>query len=254
MLKFLFRLFLTALIAVIVGIGGLATAKRMQTGSWSLPNKDDIAWLRHVISPDEQTPRVIFVNRDELMVSGGYDNAHGDHTQLIDRGDSRVVPGFRGSKRNWRQIMSCVRRKFKDFDVEVTDKRPDSRGYIMVHVGGQPRDLFGRKRMGMGGVAPFNGDVISNVIVFAFSRTLDERTEVVCDTIAHEVGHVYGLDHSYRCSDIMTYLHGCKKRFVDAVVRCGENKRRDCDNGHASQNSFRRLLDVLGPRKQHEHE
>ena len=54
-------------------------------------------------------------------------------------------------------------------------------------------------------------------------------------------------------NDVMTYLSGCgKKRFVRADVRCGENKRRDCDSGEATQNSHKRLLDVLGPRK-HSH-
>ena len=250
MLRFTFRLFLIALVAMIVGIGGLATAKRLQTGSWSMPDRDDVAWLRHIIDRDDAPPRVIFLNREDLAVKGGFDEAHANHTQLLERGVTRTVPGFSGSDRQWRRVVRCVQSKFAAFDVTITDRRPSGDDYVMVHVGGTPSDLYGRKRRGMGGVAPFNGDVIADSIVFAFSDTLKNKLDAVCHTVAHEIGHVYGLDHSYRCGDIMTYLQGCgKKRFVDAHVRCGEKRRRDCDHGSVTQNSHETLYRILGPRK-----
>ena len=62
--------------------------------------------------------------------------------------------------------------------------------------------------------------------------------------------HAYGLDHGYLCKDTMTYLSGCgNKSFVDKDVRCGEKKARDCADGKPTQNSYRRLLSVLGPAK-----
>ena len=250
MLRIIFRLFLTALVAAIVSVGGLATAKRMKTGSWSLPNRDDVAWLRHTITRDDSPPRVIYLNRETLTVRGGFDDAADNRTQLIESGKESTISGFSGNSRKWRQIVSCVRSKFEPFNVEITDERPTSGNYIMVHVGGTPSDLYGHKRPGMGGVAPFNGDVISGVIVFAFSKTLGNKLDSVCHTVAHEVGHVYGLDHTYRCGDVMTYLQGCgKKRFVDALVRCGESKRRDCDHGSPTQNSYDRMYKILGPRE-----
>lgn len=251
MLRFIANLLLTALVAAILGYGGLAFAKRLKTGSWSLPNGDDVAWLRHSIQRNDSPPRVIYLNRQALTVRGGFDDAHGNYTQLLDSGVVRTVPGFSGSKKQWRRLVSCVRSKFAAFDVEITDQRPAGGNYIMVHVGGDPQDLYGRKRKGMGGVAPFNGDIIAGAIVFAFSDTLDNRLDPTCHTVAHEVGHVYGLDHTYRCGDVMTYLQGCgKKRFVDAVVRCGELKRRDCDHGSPTQNSYDHMYEVLGPRQQ----
>lgn len=253
MLRFTVNLLLTALVGSIVGYGGLAFAKRLKTGSWSLPNRHDVAWLRHSIQRDDRPPRVIYLNREALTVRGGFDDAHGNYTQLIDSGVVRTVPGFSGSKKQWRRLVSCVRSKFAPFNVAITDHRPVGGNYIMVHVGGEPTDLYGRKRKGMGGVAPFNGEVISGAIVFAFSKTLGNRLDPMCHTVAHEVGHVYGLDHTYRCGDVMTYLQGCgKKRFVDAVVRCGENKRRDCDHGSSTQNSYDHMYEILGPREQAE--
>lgn len=251
MVRVAFRLFVSFVMMGVVGIGGLATAKRVHTGTWSLPGKDDVAWLRHVFSNERPVPRIIYLNRDAITIKGGYDDAGENRSQLIDFGVERTLPGFSGGDRRWRGIVQCVRGKFAEFDVVVTDRRPNrQRSYVMVHVGGTPDDLYDVERAGMGGVAPFNSDVIADAVVFAFSKTLDNRVDSVCNTVAHEVGHVYGLDHSYRCNDIMTYLSGCgKKRFVRADVRCGENERRDCDNGKATQNTHDRLLAVLGPRK-----
>lgn len=251
MFQFLYRLLLTVLVAAIVGFGGLAFAKRMQTGTWSLPNQDDVAWIRHVLTREDEPPRVIYLDRAPLMVKGGFDDASGNRSQLIDFGVARELPGYAGSDRQWAKIVQCVRSRFADFDVVVTDRRPVmDHGYVLVHVGGEPKDLFGVERKGMGGVAPYNGDVIADSMVFVFSETLGDETRTACETVAHEVGHIYGLDHAYRCSDVMTYLSGCgKKRFIHADVRCGENERRDCDSGEATQNSHERLLDVLGPRK-----
>jgi hypothetical protein len=251
MVRSVFHLFLFFVVTCIMGIGGLATAKRVHTGSWSFPGRDDVAWLRHMISSDRQIPRVIYLERQAITIKGGFDRAADHHSQLIELGVERALPGFTGDDRKWRSIVQCVRGKFADFEVVVTDRRPRQKsGYVMVHVGGAPNDLYGAEREGMGGVAPFNSDVIADSVVFAFSETLDNRVDSVCNTVAHEIGHIYGLDHSYRCNDVMTYLSGCgKKQFVHANVRCGESDRRDCDNGGATQNSHEHLLAVLGSRK-----
>jgi hypothetical protein len=83
--------------------------------------------------------------------------------------------------------------------------------------------------------------------VFAFSGATGNDVEQTCETIAMEVGHSYGLDHEYLCKDVMTYLRGCgAKRFVDETVPCGEAKKRACETGGTTQNSYRHLLDVLG--------
>ena len=64
-----------------------------------------------------------------------------------------------------------------------------------------------------------------------------------------EVAHAYGLDHGYSCNDVMTDLPRCRARtFTDQDVRCGETKRRNCEGGEPTQNSYRRLLQVLGAR------
>ena len=51
------------------------------------------------------------------------------------------------------------------------------------------------------------------------------------------------------CKDVMTYKTVCRaNRFVDKDVRCGEHKAHDCKGGGPTQNSYRRLMSLLGPR------
>ena len=249
MVRLLAQVMLVVIVTVGMGVGGLAAAKRVRTGTWSIPVKEDYVWIERAVKP-KATPRTVYLDRNRVTVTGGRDSAAVNQSQLITWGTQRTLPGFTGSKRSWNRIVSCVKSKFTDFDVEITDQRPANAGYVSVHVGGEPRDLFGRDRRNMGGVAPYNGKVIHDGMGFVFSKTLRNRQTEICESIAHEIGHIYGLDHSYRCGDLMTYIQGCKKRrFVDADVRCGEGGRRDCENGEATQNSHDHLLGVLGPAK-----
>jgi len=92
--------------------------------------------------------------------------------------------------------------------------------------------------------------VIPRPIVYAFSEQIENDVGETCEVIAHEVAHVYGADHEYLCQDVMTYLSGCgHKVFVDKDAPCGEKATRECEGGLATQNSYRRLLAVLGLRK-----
>jgi hypothetical protein len=138
---------------------------------------------------------------------------------------------------------------FSPFDVVITDERPHDDKFLMVVIGGKPGDIGITDGHHVSGLAPFNGNVIPRAVVFGFSATVDNDPRAVCETIAMEVAHAYGLDHEYLCKDVMTYLRGCgQKTFVDADAPCGEAKKRNCEGGAATQNSYRRLIDVLGAR------
>ena len=66
--------------------------------------------------------------------------------------------------------------------------------------------------------------------------------------IAQEAAHAWGLDHSYKCEDPMTYLEGCgEKNFVDGDFPCGEYSPRACDCGNATQNTYQHILGMFGP-------
>ncbi len=236
--------------ALSVGVGGLAIAHRVRTGAWDVPTQYDLHWARRTFVPNRDAPRVVYVNRDAIVLRGGMNDSFDDRSSLVSaRGIDRVtMPGFSGSDVRWDAIMACVDRRFRGYDVRVTDERPLDPGYIMAVVGGHPVDLGIEDRL-IGGISPMTNGVVHDAVVFVFADQLHNDARTVCETIAHEVGHAYGLDHTLDADDIMSYLpkRGTKS-FVDQALVCGEQDRRDCDDGSPVQNSHRKLLDVLGAR------
>lgn len=238
---------------------GLVIATRVRTGTWQRPTGDDLVLVKDKIKDklgiDRPPPKVIYMHRGAIEIRGGKTASHENRSTIVSPSAAHVakLPGFSSSNKRWKAIVGCVRSLFSPFDVEITEARPKRRGYVMVVVGGREQDLGDHSEHHshgkVGGLAPFNGNVIDDPIVFAFSRTLRNRQRAVCETIGMEVAHAYGLDHSYECKDVMTYKDGCRKKFLDKDVRCGETKSRDCHGGAHSQNSYRHLLKVLGPRQ-----
>jgi hypothetical protein len=64
------------------------------------------------------------------------------------------------------------------------------------------------------------------------------------------MAHAFGLDHEFLCADPMTYLSDCgsSKTFQNAEARCGEYEARDCECSRPSQNSYKKMMSVFGPR------
>lgn len=261
------------IIAVLVlaaagAIAGLLIITRLETGEWKVP---DAATVERIVKLGPRPPaRTIFLERRAVQLWPGTDDAPRSRSSVLasvrakaaaagGAGSGAVertpsdqpvtVPGWKGSAKGWQQVMTCVKKLFQPFDVTVTDQRPpDGQDFVLVAVGGRPGDI-GVKDRRVGGLAPFNGDVIANPVVFAFAGQLRNDVRAVCETIGMEVAHAYGLDHAYLCSDVMTYLKPCgTKKFVDKDVPCGEGKPRACEGGAPTQNSYQRLLQVLGAR------
>ncbi|MBK9032737.1 MAG: hypothetical protein IPL61_15955 [Myxococcales bacterium] len=249
--------FVTAgLVAVAVGVlAAVLVVKRMRTGTWQPPTVDDLADVKRAVvqridpPPPPPVPRVIFLDRSPRTISPGVDDAAvGVSSVIAHQGDlPRSVPGWKGTAKGWKDLVACVQKMFAPFDVVVTDQPPTTPEHILVAVGGRPKDI-GVKDAQVAGLAPFSGEVIPRAVVFAFAATQSHQAQGVCETLAMEVAHAYGLDHEYLCSDVMSYLRPCgKRKFVDKDARCGEKKARDCAGGAPTQNSHRRLLSVLGP-------
>jgi hypothetical protein len=235
-----------------VGVGlyaGVAVKEHQETGTWKAPGFADVV---KVVAPAHSEPpsKTIYLERASLELAPGDDDAV--------RGRSSVVrsfhpsgpvktSGWTGSTSGWKKLVACVTKQFAAFDVVVTDRRPAGDDYIVVAVGGSPGDI-GIQDPHDGGMAPYNGRVIPKAIVFAFSKGNGNNPQLTCETVAQEVGHAYGLDHEYLCKDVMTYLSGCgNKTYVDKDAICGEENQRLCRDGARTQNSYQRLLRVLGP-------
>ena len=180
-------------------------------------------------------PVTVFLDREGMTVTR-------------DDGDEVDIPAFGGSDRVWAATVACVRKEFAPFQVEITEQRPARGDYITALVGGRA-SLMGLDDSTTDGVGPYTGKVVRNAVVHVFSRIAGERNvAALCAVTAHEVGHSLGLDHEYKCGDLMSYFNDqCgTQHFLDVTVRCGEGRKRSCGNGDATQNSYQRLARLVG--------
>ena len=239
-----------AIFALVVGIVvAVAVSIRVETGEWRVPHRAD--FVRIARRFDNKPSKTIFLERKPVDLKPGEDDAALGVSSVLASATNKPArsKGWNGGDRKWGQLVACVQKLFSPFDVVVTDQRPTHDHFMMVVVGGKPADIGITNSHHVAGLAPFNGEVIPRAVVFGFSATMNNDVRQTCETIAMEVAHAYGLDHAYLCKDVMTYLTGCgAKAFVDQDVPCGESKKRACEGGAKTQNSFRHLSDVLGTR------
>lgn len=191
---------------------------------------------------------VVVMSRDGGLIFGGDDDARTrTSSSLANRGLSQVqLAKFRGSDRQWSRLVRCVRDRYAQYDVQIVEQPPAVGDYVLAMVGGPPRQLELEKTVG--GLAPHNGSVISDAVVFVF-QTRGSKVSELCQTTAHEIGHTLGLDHTRLCSDIMSYERCGPKRFRDQHARCGEWSDRDCDVGDSHQNSEQLIAQAVGYRR-----
>ena len=196
-----------------------------------------------------QGPVTVYLNGRGGRIQGGYEDSSANRSSLVwSEGLAAIdVPAYAGGSQRWSEMVSCVQGHLRDYDIRVTDRRPEDGPYIMMMVGGRSSML--RYPGSVAGVAPYTGSVVEDAIGFVFSRTIGGGAQAVCETTSHEIGHTLGLDHTYECSDLMSYLGGCgEKSFRDEAMRCGEWDDRSCSGGQRHQNSHQHLAAALGLR------
>jgi hypothetical protein len=142
------------------------------------------------------------------------------------------------------ELTRRVREAFLPFDIVVTTNRPNAGPYNMVMIGGDPSVFKMDARVA--GVAYMDCDnrQRSNV-VFAFPGPLGGSVHGLFSTISQEAGHALGLQHSSDPSDLMyPRVDVAQERFQDREVPVASPIY--CDQH--TQNSHRRLLELVGPR------
>lgn len=248
--RFLVALIVVASLIVISIVSAVVVSIRIDTGTWRVPEKQDFVRIANRL--DHKPSKTIYLERHVIELKPGEDDASAGFSSVLASAGVKTpmkTKGWGGGDARWKSLVGCVTKMFSPFDVVITDQRPADANFLMVVVGGTPLDVGIKDAHHVSGLAPFNGSVIPRAVVFGFSATSNNDVRQTCETIAMEVAHAYGLDHEYLCKDVMTYLAGCgTKTFVDADAPCGEGKKRACEGGEKTQNSYRRLVDVLGAR------
>ncbi|HEY0712379.1 MAG TPA: hypothetical protein VGF45_06880, partial [Polyangia bacterium] len=141
------------------------------------------------------------------------------------------------------RITRRVHELFLPYNVLITLTRPTSGPYTTVMIGGGPRDIGVEQNLG--GVAYMDCGNQENVnLVFAFPSSLRGSEHGLVVTIAQEAAHAFGLEHTESRRDVMhPELSPEQVRFLDEETAIFGD--RLC--GNVSQNSHRKLLEVVGP-------
>jgi hypothetical protein len=186
----------------------------------------------------------------------------GDLHDDASRNASSIVAGFGMSSAaippaalddaTWQETVACVRSEFARFNLSFVDQRPQpgsgEAGYMMVVFGGSGAEL------GLGvdsrGDSPFDRDgcqTVERAVAFVFSSKLGGDAQANCETAAHEIAHIFSVDHELLAADAMSHIPFTSHRsFQDLDVPCGESQERPCACGRASQNSVQILTEKLG--------
>ena len=140
------------------------------------------------------------------------------------------------------RVVRQVHEIFLPYNVVVTTTRPASGPYTMVLIGGSPRDIG--VDLNVAGLAYMDcGDQQKSNVVFAFSEAVRSSERGLATTIAQEAGHAFGLEHTAARRDIMhPTIDPLQAGFLDEEVPLLGDRR--C--GPATQNSHRRLLEIVG--------
>lgn len=195
--------------------------------------------------------RVIYLNRDGVILWPGDNDARSSKSSVV-TAPTEITP-WDIDDDTWQETVDCVKDLYARFDVTVTDRDPGNVPHIEAVFGGHPSDVGLPDNVA--GVSPFTTDcsVIENSVVFTFTDVLPDDARLMCEVMAQEIAHSYGLDHEMLASDPMTYLdYSGDRTFRDQMAPCGEYGNRMCgivgSVCREKQNSVQLLESRLGRR------
>jgi hypothetical protein len=192
--------------------------------------------------------RIVYLKRCPLsgcvLRYGTQDDSRTGTSMIVEEG-TRVLGAFTQPTEVWNDLVACVQQTFAPFDITITDQNPGDVPHFLNVIGGRVSDVTS-KHPNAAGLAPFNCREIPNAIVYTFD-VFGPDVHRLCWTSAQEIAHAFGLEHQYLQKDPMTYLDGdLPKRFRDVVAPCGEYMAAGCSCGGTTQNTYRKILALLG--------
>lgn len=194
--------------------------------------------------------RTIYLNRNGAQLLPASSNDARQQKSTI-AGKNVTIAAWTATPVLWNDTVQCVRDLFAPFAVKIVTEDPGNVPHLEAIFGGSSTQLGLAK--GIVGISPFNSTctTIENSIVFTFTDDLPANARTVCEVMAQEIAHSYGLDHELLASDPMTYLpYKGNRWFQNEAASCGEKEARPCGiNGsicRAQQNSVQLLSERLG--------
>ncbi len=202
-------------------------------------------------APAGAAPKLVYLNFSdgtETLTFGADDDAA---TNVSATGAAAPYPEFRwpgittgvvSRAELVRRVALRVHQFFLPFNVLVTTARPSAGPYVMVLIGGHPRDIG--VSLTVAGLAFMDcGNGVPSDIVFAFPEMLRGSEHGLAVTIAQEAAHAFGLEHTSNRADIM-YPTVVPEQALFPDEESPILDERLC--GFATQNSHQRLLAMVG--------
>jgi hypothetical protein len=250
---------LVAFTTLLISAGVAHASHPQPTKTFELSPLRGRTFARQILAPqprasdasDLAQSRTIYLNRSGVTLRPGINDSRLQTSSIVESATS-ITP-WEIDDEMWGETMDCMRELFQPFDVVVTDRDPGMVPHIEGVFGGHPSDVGLPDNVA--GVSPFTSDcsVIESSVVFTFTDVLPDDARLMCEIMAQEIAHSYGLDHQMLPEDPMTYLdYPGERTFQDEDALCGEFDARPCGIGgsfcRATQNSVELLTQRLGAR------
>ena len=194
--------------------------------------------------------RTIYLNKNGVTLQpAAVNDARQDRSTIATQ--PTIIPPWAVDATTWNATVTCLREIFAPFAVKIVTSDPGAELHLEAVFGGEPT-LLGLPRT-VAGVSPFTTScsIIESSMVFVFTAALPVSARGVCEIMAQEIAHSYGLDHELLAADPMTYLpYQGKRWFQEQLAPCGEYTARPCGIGtsscRATQSSLLLLRQRLG--------
>jgi hypothetical protein len=217
---------------------------------------------------DSASTQLVFLNFGGARITGGYtcSDAPSNCSRMVS-GTQDFAPFTLSDQWDRGKVVAaitqCVGMFFADMNVRFVTTRPAAGPYTMMMIGAiYPTQLGFETNAGPYGRAPVDcGNSNKNDIGFLLLQdSVDPDFYFMCRSIAHELGHTFGMLHTSGENtvangrvDMMCESGECGDAAAtgaakwDVINRSMPTEVTACD-GTSRQNTYARLMDVLGAR------
>lgn len=198
---------------------------------------------------------VLYLNRSGGAYSPGREDPTANTSSIVS--SATAISPWHLSQAEWVYVRECVKDIYAPYAITVTDvEPPPNTPYIESVVAGTAREVKASRGADFLGIAPGTCEPLDRSINFTCAKDFcnagscpEEALQFMCEVVAQESGHAFGMDHQRSCEDPMSYFSSCvqRRRFTDSDDTCGEDGPRPCKCGGPTQNSHRHMLQWAGP-------